>query len=352
MTRIPDPHTLYSALAARDPRFEGRAIVGVVTTGIFCRIGCPARTPRPENCRWFATAGDARAAGFRPCLRCDPEGQGPALVAALLAALDRDPAHRWSEAELTALGHDPSTVRRLFRRRFGQSFLQMARARRLGHGIHSLGRGAPVITAQLDAGFESASGFRQAFRRLFGHAPHHMREGGVALADWIETPLGPMIAIADDERLHLLEFTERKALPQGLARLSRILKGRIGLGRTAETARCESALADYLEARTGTLDLPFALHGTDFQKRVWTALRQIPPGATESYGGLAARIGSPGAVRAVASANAANRLALVVPCHRVIGADGRLQGYAGGVWRKERLIALEAAWAGNFRDKA
>lgn len=347
MRDLPSHDQLYAALLARDPNYEGQALVGVTSTGIFCRLTCPARKPRPENCRWFAGAAEARAAGFRPCKRCHPEA-APALVTALTAALEQDPARRWTEADLTALGHDPSTVRRLFRRQFGQSFLQMARAARLRAGAQALPES--VIAAQLDAGFESASGFRVAFRRLFGHAPQEMRGPGVALADWIDTPLGPMIAIADDLQLHLLEFTERKALPQGLRRISTHLGGRLGLGRTVITGRTEAALAAFLSGQDGRLDLPLRLHGTAFQQKVWQALRQIPPGETRSYAQLAAAIGAPTATRAVAAANAANRLALVVPCHRVIGADGQLSGYAGGVWRKRRLLDIEAAFARKAQE--
>ncbi|WP_394227249.1 bifunctional transcriptional activator/DNA repair enzyme AdaA [Paracoccus marcusii] len=341
---MPDHDDLYAALLARDPGYDGRALVGVTSTGIFCRLSCPARKPRRDNCRWFADAAAARAAGFRPCLRCRPEGQVPTLVATLGAALAADPARRWSEAELTALGHDPSTVRRLFRQHLGTSFLQLARAARLRAGLTTLTQGGRMIDAQLDAGFDSASGFRQAFTRLFGHAPHQMRGAADLRADWIDTPLGGMIAIADDDALHLLEFTDRKALPQGLRRLSVMAGGRIGLGRTAVTDRAEAALARFFAGSDGRLDLPVRLRGTPFQTRVWQELQAIPAGRTRSYAQLAAAIGHPTAVRAVAAANGANRLALVVPCHRVIGTDGTMTGYAGGLWRKERLIALERGY--------
>ncbi|RJL13985.1 bifunctional transcriptional activator/DNA repair enzyme protein Ada [Paracoccus siganidrum] len=348
MLELPDPRTLYAALTARDPRYEGRAFVGVTTTGIFCRLTCPARKPRPENCRWFARPQDAQAAGFRPCLRCHPTGlQADAVVARLAARLRAEPERRWSEAELQALGHDPSTIRRAFKRHFGQSFLQMARAERLRNGMRTLTKGAQMIEAQLDAGFDSASGFRAAFARLFGHPPHEWRGAADLRADWIDTPLGGMIAIADDRALHLLEFIDRKALPQGLRRLSGFVGGRIGLGRSPVHDLAEAELRDFFTGRKPVFSVPIQLHGTDFQQQVWQALRQIPAGQTRSYAGLAASIGRPSATRAVARANATNRIALVVPCHRVIGADGTLTGYAGGLWRKERLIAAERAYAGD-----
>ncbi|MDO5604920.1 MAG: trifunctional transcriptional activator/DNA repair protein Ada/methylated-DNA--[protein]-cysteine S-methyltransferase [Paracoccus sp. (in: a-proteobacteria)] len=349
MRDLPDTPTLYAALCARDPAFEGRAIVGVTTTGIFCRLTCPARKPRPENCRWFADATQAQAAGFRPCRRCHPTGataEGEATVTALRAAIEADPGRRWTEADLVGMGHDPSTVRRAFRRHFGMTFLQMARAARLRQGARRVASGAAVIEAQLDAGFDSASGFRQAFARLFGHPPAAMKAGGGGLvADWIDTPLGGMIALADDQALHLLEFTDRKALPAQLARVSRAAGGRIGLGRTEITTRTETQLAEFLAGRRARFHLPLCTHGTEFQNRVWDALRVIPAGETRSYGDLARALGQPSAVRAVAGANAANGIAIIIPCHRVIGTDGTLTGYAGGLWRKERLIAIERGYA-------
>ena len=348
MLDLPDADTLYAALLARDPAWEGRALVGVTTTGIFCRLTCPARKPLARNCRWFASAEAAQAAGFRPCRRCHPLGttaDGDALVRDLMARLEQRPGHRWSESDLLALGHDPSTVRRAFKRHFGQSFLEMARAARLRGGMARLTKGSTMIEAQLDAGFDSASGFRAAFARLFGHAPHRMRQGSDLLADWIDTPLGGMIAIADTSTLHLLEFIDRKALPEGLRRLSAHVGGRVGLGRTPIHDLTEAQLAAYFTGQAPRLEVPVTLHGTPFQQQVWRALQAIPAGETRSYVQLARAIDRPTATRAVARANATNRIALVVPCHRVIGADGTLTGYAGGLWRKEKLIAIERGYA-------
>ena len=347
MFDLPEPDTLYDALNARDPAFDGRAYVGVTTTGIFCRLTCPARKPRRENCRWFASPADAAAAGFRPCRRCHPTGpeaEGHAAISALIAALQADPDRRWSEGDLARMGYDPSTIRRAFKRHFGQTFLEIARAARLRNGLKSIAKGGAMIDAQLDAGFDSASGFRSAFARLFGHPPHELRGDADLRADWIDTPLGGMIAIADPQRLHLLEFTDRKALPQGLRRLSGFVGGRIGLGRSAVTDRTESQLAQFFDGQRPLFDLDLHLHGTDFQQRVWGGLRRIPAGQTRSYADLAGDIGQPTATRAVANANANNRIAIVIPCHRVIGADGTLTGYAGGLWRKQRLIEIERSY--------
>ncbi|MRX51594.1 methylated-DNA--[protein]-cysteine S-methyltransferase [Paracoccus sp. S-4012] len=341
MLDLPDPERLYAALVARDASMEGRALVGVTTTGIFCRLTCPARKPRPEHCRWFDGAAAAVAAGFRPCRRCHPLGpqaEGDATVQRLLAALRDDPGRRWTEGDVAAMGLDPSTARRAFRRHFGVTFLDLARQARLREGVRGLKAGEAVIGAQLDAGFDSASGFRNAFARLFGQPPAAMRGAAGLLADWLDTPLGGMIAVADDDALHLLEFVDRHALTASLRRVP----GAVALGRNAIIDRAEAELAAFFAAREARFTVPLALHGTAFEREVWERLRTIPPGETWSYGALAQAIARPAATRAVARANSRNHIAIIVPCHRVIGADGSLTGYAGGLWRKEALIGIEA----------
>ena len=337
---LPSDDILYDALLARDPAWEGAAFVGVATTGIFCRLTCPARKPRRENCAFFATPAACLEAGYRPCLRCRPLGAEGPLVAALLAAVEADPGRRWREKDLVALGHDPSTVRRAFRRATGMTFLDVARARRLAEGGRALARGERVIDAQIEAGFESPSAFRAAFAKLLGQAPGNLPAAARLRADWIATPLGPMVAVADAAALHLLEFADRRALSAELAVLAKDARGDLGLGRTEATEIAEAWLGAYFAGREAGLPR-LAPGGTPFQRRVWDALREIPPGRTLTYAALAGRIGRPDAVRAVARANGANRIAIVIPCHRVIGADGGLAGYGGGLWRKERLIALE-----------
>ncbi|MBL8561038.1 MAG: bifunctional transcriptional activator/DNA repair protein Ada [Gemmobacter sp.] len=346
MFDLPDPDTLYAALLARDPSWDGRAFVAVASTRIFCRLSCPAPKPLRANCSFHETAAACLAAGCRPCKRCNPLGEVAPAHAALLEALRADPGRRWSEADLVARGFDPSTLRRAFKRQFGQSFLEMARAARLAHGGRQMAAGAPVIDAQLEAGFDSASGFRAGFARLLGHAPAVMK--GEALkgepllqAAFLETGLGGMVTVCDDRAVYLLEFTSRKALPREMRALSQAVKGRIGLGRTVITDRLEAELAAYFAGESAAFTLPLAPLGTPFQRRVWEALRALAPGEVVTYAALAARIGRPEAVRAVAAANGANPVALLIPCHRVIGVDGSLTGYGGGLWRKDRLIALE-----------
>ncbi len=342
---LPDPDTLYDALVARDASYDGRAYVGVTSTGIFCRLTCPARKPLRENCRFFATTAECIADGFRPCKRCHPIGtsaEADPVIARLLAAIDAEPDRRWTEGDVEAMGFDTSTVRRLFRRQFGMTFIQMARQRRMRMGAKTLAEGGKVIEAQLDAGFDSPSAFRASFAKLLGVAPSEMRTDAALRADFIDTPLGAMIAVSDAKSLRMLEFPERKGLSVQLKRIFETAKGSIGFGRFEATDQVTEELGDFFAGKRSTFDVPLAQnYGTPFQREVWEALRQIPAGETRSYGQLAAEIGRPTAMRPVASANGANQIALVIPCHRVIGADGTLTGYAGGLWRKQKLIEIE-----------
>lgn len=346
---LPDPDILYQALLARDARFDGQAFVCVASTGIFCRLTCPARKPLRENCTFFATVAECIEAGFRPCKRCHPlapaAGADPAITA-LLAALEADPGRRWSESDVAAQGFDPSTVRRAFRRHYGMTFLEMARQRRLRESFEVIAAGGPVIEAQLEAGFSAPSAFRAAFARLLGVAPGALAPEASLRASWIATPLGDMIAVASRSHLHLLEFTGRKALPAELKRMHQGTAGGIGLGRFAPHEQAEAELGDFFAGRSARFATPLHQPGSAFSQSVWAALCEIPAGQTRSYAELAATIGRPSATRAVARANGANQIALMVPCHRVIGADGSLTGYGGGLWRKQRLIEIERGYRG------
>ena len=347
MFDLPDPDTLYAALCAKDASYDGRAYVAVRSTGIFCRFTCPARKPLRKNCTFHPTAGACIEAGFRPCKRCHPLNQsGDPLVETLLGKLNHDPARRWRETDLTAMGLDPSTVRRAFKRHFAMSFLEMARQRRLREGFTSLGETGSVTEAQLEAGFESPSAFRAGFARLLGVAPGSLRANARLQADWIDTDLGAMVAVSDARSLYLLEFADRKALPAELKALMRDAKGDLGLGRPAPTKQAAEELRAFMDGRQSRFTVPLAPGGTPFQRQVWDALQRIPAGETRSYSDLAQDIGRPDAPRAVARANGANRIAILIPCHRVLGADGNLTGYGGGLWRKRRLIEIERGHAG------
>lgn len=335
---------MVDAFLSRASEWDGVFYTGVVTTGIFCRPTCPARKPRPENLRFFPTAREALQAGFRPCRRCRPveaAGTPPEWLRPLVKAVENEPERRWRDADLRGMGLHPERVRRWFKRHHGMSFHAYCRARRLGLAMGRLKEGNNVLDTGLDLGWDSASGFQDAVRRWLGDAPRSAAGGRTVHLERLATPLGTMLAGATDGALCLLEFADRRQLETQLKRIQARLGCRFLPARNAIIADAESQLAAYFRGERRDFDLPLELAGTEFQETVWHALRGIPYGATESYADLAKRIGRPTAVRAVARANGDNRMPVVIPCHRVIGADGRLTGYGGGLWRKQRLLELE-----------
>ncbi|HSM04956.1 MAG TPA: trifunctional transcriptional activator/DNA repair protein Ada/methylated-DNA--[protein]-cysteine S-methyltransferase [Longimicrobiales bacterium] len=335
---------MMEAFLGRDASFDGIFVTAVHTTGIFCRPSCPARKPLPENVSFFGTPEHALLEGYRPCRRCRPmqdPGTPPSWVRDLLDAVDADPTRRWTDADLRRRGLSPERVRRWFKRSHGMTFHAYSRARRLGSALGSMQNGARVTRAAFGSGFDSLSGFNEAFRRYFGAAPTSTAGKTVAHVDRITTPLGPMLVGVTDEALCLLEFVDRRALENQVKRVAAKLDAAFVPDRTALTERVEEQVSEYFEGGRRSFDLPLAVAGSPFQQEVWDALRAIPYGETRSYGELAAAMGRPAAVRAVGKANGDNALAIVVPCHRVIGADGKLVGYGGKLWRKMRLLELE-----------
>lgn len=344
MTNLPSQSTMYRALVKRDSSFEGLFFVGVKTTGIFCRPTCPARKPKPENVEFFPSTTDALFAGYRPCSRCAPmdkDKRPPSLVQRLCDVIERSPSDRITGVQLREMGIDPSTARRQFQRYYGMTFQAYARARRLGRALNQIRKGESVIGAQIDHGFESASGFWEAFRQVFGQPPSKAGEVNCLLAKWIDTPLGAMVAIADDQSLRLLEFVDRRGLEREIQQLRKQTGAIILPGENKPLAATTVQLREYFDRQRTVFDIPIATVGTAFEKAVWKQLGLIPSGETRSYSQLAKKVGSPGAVRAVGRANGRNWLSIILPCHRVIRADGTLCGYGGGIWRKQWLLDHE-----------
>jgi AraC family transcriptional regulator, regulatory protein of adaptative response / methylated-DNA-[protein]-cysteine methyltransferase len=376
---------MWHAFIHKAQRGDGAFFVGVLSTGIFCRPVCTARPPLRKNVRFFATAKEALLHGLRPCKRCRPLAAGsapPALVATLMQHIEAEPGMGpVRERTLIAMGIDPSTARRQFQKWTGMSFAGYQRLRRMGRALTALSRPAPrvrarqsqektmtVMHAQETAGFASASGFREAMHRLLGEPPREVFgagvEGVVLLPGaWIDTPLGPMLCVVRDAEssthagLVVLDFVDRKGLERHLDRLRVRLGTRSGstkkrpavivptpIAAHALLTRVATQLEEYFAGERTKFDLPLADGlGTPFQERVWQALREIPLGQTRSYLAQSKAIGTPGAVRAVALANGANYRSIVIPCHRVIGSDGSLTGYGGGLDRKRWLLEHEGA---------
>jgi AraC family transcriptional regulator of adaptative response/methylated-DNA-[protein]-cysteine methyltransferase len=322
------------AFLARDRTYDG----------IFCRPSCPAKRPLEKNIEYYGSLKEALFAGYRPCKRCHPlaEPGSPPWVQTVLAKLDESTETRLRDADLRDLGVDPARARRWFQQHYGLTFQAYARGRRLGSALEQIRRGESLDEAALGNGYESHSGFRTAFTRAFGSAPGQSRDLPRVVVSWVETPLGPMVAGTTERGVCLLEFTDRRMLEAQLETVRRRFKAALVPGKHPLLDQLERELGEYFAGERRQFSVALDYPGSEFQRRVWDALLRIPHGATCSYEEVAETIGARGAQRAVGTANGQNRIAIVIPCHRVVKKDGRPGGYGGGAWRKHWLLQLES----------
>ncbi len=346
LLNLPSRQKMYDALVRRDSEFEGVFYVGVKTTGVFCRPTCSARKPKLANVEFFPSSRDALAGGYRPCKRCQPmraPGTSPDWLGTLLQQVDREPNRRWRDRDLVAIKLEPTRVRRWFKANHGMTFQAYSRARRLGLALHKLhARQQSTTDAAFDHGFESLSGFREAFQQWFGHSPSTTSANADAIVvDRILSPLGPMIAAATDRGVCLLEFADRRMLETQFLRLRQRFQRPFALGSNRFIEQMEAEFSRYFAGELTKFTVPLDRRGTEFQQKVWERLMKIPYGQTISYDALARDIGLPNGQRAVGRANGDNPISIIVPCHRVIRSDGTLCGYGGGLWRKQWFLNHE-----------
>ncbi len=335
---------MIDAWQRRDASYDGLFFFGVKTTGIFCRPSCPSQ-PKRENMEFFSGIGEATRAGYRPCKRCAPEranGQPPEWVAQLMARAEATPEKKISARDLVSLGVKPERARRWFLKNHGMTFAAWCRGLRLSRAFTQIRSGESMDEVILDSGFESHSGFRAAFLEAFGESPGKFRAGNILKVSLLDTPLGAMLAAADNDRLYQLEFADRRELPKTYDEMGRRFALPVVPGENLVLQQLRKELGEYFQGARRDFTVPLLLRGTKFQERVWHELKRIPFGKTASYEVIATRIASPSAVRAVARANGTNRIYILIPCHRVIAKDGTLSGYGGGVWRKRLLLNLES----------
>ena len=341
---LPTREEMERAFARKDASYDGVFYVAVKTTGIFCRPSCRSR-PNLDNVEFFLTVKECLFAGYRPCKRCHPleaNGKPPEWARELISRVEAAPDARIKAADLRAVGITPKRARRWFQQHYGMSFSAWCRGNRLAGAFMRIRQGAALDDAIFDSGFQSHSGFREAFSRVFGEAPGRSRENGDRVViTLLETPLGPVLAGASDQGIKLLEYTDRRMLEHNLQALRRRFGCAVVPGQHPLLARLREEFNEYFQGDRREFTLPLASRGTPFQDKVWQELRRIPYGQTISYDELAGRVGQPTAQRAVARANGMNYVAILIPCHRVIGKDGSLTGYGGGLWRKRLLLELE-----------
>jgi len=342
---LPDETTMYQALLNKDSSFEGLFFVGVKTTGIFCRPTCNARKPKKENVEFFPSTREALLNGYRPCKLCHPlgyQGEIPAWLKTVMDEIDNQPDLRLKDSDLKRRGIDPNRVRRWFKKNHGMTFQTYLRTLRISHAFGRIKYGEKVIEAAYESGYESLSGFTESFKKTTGFSPIKSTQNLMIMITRILTPLGPMLAGATEEGICLLEFVDRRMLETQLNRLKKLFKAELIPGSNKHFNKLDKQIKEYFDGTRKEFTVPLVIAGTAFQKQVWSALQTISYGETRSYKEQAEIIGNPRAIRAVARANGDNRIAIIIPCHRVIGANGELVGYGGGLWRKRYLLNLEA----------
>lgn len=341
-TSLPSHTEMQRAWRTSDPSYDGIFYLGVRTTGIFCKPSCRARKPLPQNVEYFPDVRSAMFAGYRACKRCRPLAAGgapPAWVQRLLEGVAA--GRRFRERDLRAMGIDAARARRHFQRHYGMSFNAYQRGHRMGQVFMEIRNGSGVDRAAHQHGYESSSGFREAFGKVFGKAPRAASGGDCIYLSWCESPLGPLVLGASSQGVCLLEFSDRRMLETQFKALRKRFAAPLLPGENPHLRRLKAELEDYFAGRLRKFSVPLVYPGTPFQQKVWSALLEIPYGETRSYEDLARAVGSPRATRAVGTANGSNRIAIVIPCHRVVNKGGKLGGYGGGVWRKQRLLDLE-----------
>ncbi len=332
----------YQALVDRSPEHVGAFYAAVKTTGIFCLPTCRARKPKAENVDFFSDIKEPLALGFRPCKVCRPTENAPDVppqVARAVALVREQPKRRIQDAELRELGISPELVRRWFQKHHGFSFQAYQRMLRINQAMTELKEGRSATDVALDSGYESLSGFSYTYKKMTGAAPS--QDARQLVLHRFATPLGPMFVCASERGVCLLEFTDRRMLETEFRDLQRRFKARILAGENAHTRAAMAQIGEYFDGRRRDFTVALDAPGSEFQRGVWDALRGMAFGEVTHYAALAARVGAPSAVRAVAGANGANRIAIIIPCHRIVGKDGALTGYGGGLARKEWLLAHE-----------
>jgi AraC family transcriptional regulator of adaptative response/methylated-DNA-[protein]-cysteine methyltransferase len=335
---------MYKALVDKDVSYEGTFIAAVKTTGIFCRPTCTARKPKKENVEFYSTTKEAILKGYRPCKVCNPLeklGETPNYIKNILKELNDNPSLKFKDWDLTQQGVEPSKIRRWFLKNHGITFQAYQRMYRINSAFKKIQNGEPVTSVAFDTGYESLNGFTDSFKSIFGVSPSNSKDKQIINITRLETPLGTMFACAAEQGICLLEFTDRKMLETELKSLAKQLNANIIQGANKHFDLLRRQLDEYFEGKRKEFTIQLFTPGTEFQQSVWKVLQTIPYGSTYSYKQQAIALKKPDAFRAVANANGMNRISIIIPCHRVIGEDGNLIGYGGGLWRKKWLLDLE-----------
>lgn len=334
----------YAIIGNQSAQYEGVFITAVKTTGIFCRPSCRARKPNIENVEFYENVQLALQSGFRPCKMCKPmesKDVTPDYIKTIIKDLHKNPYLRIKDQDLKDQNLEPSHIRRWFKKHHNMTFQSYQRMLRINAAYTSIKKGESITNSAFDSGYESLSGFNDSYKSIFGDSASQSKGKAIINIVRFTSPLGPMFACASEQGVCLMDFTDRSILEDEFKDLCKRLNAVILPGSNKHLELLQKQLSEYFQGKRKTFSVPLHYPSTDFRESVWTELQNIPYGATRSYKQQAIALGNPKAVRAVAAANGQNRINILIPCHRVIGADGSLTGYGGGLHRKKWLLDFE-----------
>ncbi len=337
----------YQALLDKDPDYLGIFFVGVKTTGVFCISTCHARKPKKENVEFYQSIRESLEAGYRPCKICKPSENAympPENVKKALQMVMANPKCKISDEDLRKAGLSSHMARRWFKSHYGMTFHAFQRMYRINCAYEELRQGGTTTETAFDSGYNSLSGFGYTYKKLTGHPPSYADNQSIIQISRITTPIGPMFIGSTSFGVCLLEFTSRKSLETEFQDLQKRRNARILIGENKHIKQAQGELEEYFAGKRQHFNVALDPIGTDFQRMVWQSLLTIPYGTTISYLDQARRLRREQSVRAVASANGYNKISIIIPCHRVIGNDGSLTGYGGGLERKKWLLDLEKSF--------
>ena len=334
----------YRVLGTRDTKYDGTFFTAVKTTGIFCHPSCRARIPKAKNVIFYDSIEEALENGFRPCKICKPMekiGETPIYIKKIIAELQQNPHEKISDEQLKAKGIEPHTIRRWFKKNYNITFHSFQRMLRINYAFTNIKKGNSITYSAFESGYESLSGFNESYRSIFGESASKSKKRTVVNVLRFSSPIGSIIACATENGLCFLGFIGQKRLEKQFIEIQRHFNAIILPGKNVHLTKVKKEITEYFDGKRKTFSVSLDIVGTDFRKKVWTELLNIPYGQTISYKEQAIALDHLKAIRAVASANGANKISIIVPCHRVIGSDGSLTGYAGGLHKKNWLLNFE-----------
>ncbi|MCF6346942.1 MAG: methylated-DNA--[protein]-cysteine S-methyltransferase [Flavobacteriaceae bacterium] len=334
----------YSVVGTRNIKYDGIFFTAVKTTGIFCHPSCRARIPKAKNVIFYDTIDEALQNGFRPCKICKPMekiGETPIYVKGIIAELQQNPHKKISDEQLKLKGIEPHTIRRWFKKNYNITFHSFQRMLRINYAFTNIRNGNSITHSAFESGYESLSGFNESYRSLFGESASKSKNKTVINVLRFSSPIGSIIACATEKGLCFLGFIGQKKIEKQFDEIQKQFNAIILPGKNIHLTNVKKEITEYFDGNRKIFSVSLDIVGTDFRKKAWNELMNIPYGKTVSYKEQAIAIDNKKAVRAVASSNGANKISIIIPCHRVVGSNGSLTGYLGGLHKKSWLLNFE-----------